>query len=202
MRLKISIHAPAKGATSADSIAFARTANFNPRSREGSDVATSAAAKRSRNFNPRSREGSDLANRLCGIGIAEFQSTLPRRERPQCNNNTGLHAYFNPRSREGSDYFLVQDCTNFKRFQSTLPRRERPASHTTWHSLFIFQSTLPRRERLYIVLVWIWHLMIFQSTLPRRERRNNLSDSRCHSDISIHAPAKGATRHRTPFSIF
>ena len=34
---KISIHAPARGATATASVGFARFVNFNPRSREGSD---------------------------------------------------------------------------------------------------------------------------------------------------------------------
>ncbi len=39
---KISIHAPARGATATASVGFARFVNFNPRSREGSDVLPSA----------------------------------------------------------------------------------------------------------------------------------------------------------------
>ena len=77
-----------------------------------------------------------------------------------------------------------------------------------------FQSTLPRRERLRMSCSFTNRLK-FQSTLPRRERRSRYSDL-CGSlyfnprsregsdvygfevvymmDISIHAPAKGATR--------
>ena len=56
---KISIHAPARGATATASVGFARFVNFNPRSREGSDV-------------------SDC--RYC-LNSGLFQSTLPRGER-------------------------------------------------------------------------------------------------------------------------
>ena len=79
--------------------------NFNPRSREGSDLfalvalvddavisihAPAKGATRAHNllrlcpqdFNPRSREGSDSSNRVFVSGNKEFQSTLPRRERP------------------------------------------------------------------------------------------------------------------------
>ena len=41
-RQSISIHAPARGATATASVGFARFVNFNPRSREGSDVLPSA----------------------------------------------------------------------------------------------------------------------------------------------------------------
>ena len=77
---KISIHAPAKGATFAESvtgssIVFQSTLprrerlffiisafdfyDFNPRSREGSDYFCPEIFSASANFNPRSREGSD-----------------------------------------------------------------------------------------------------------------------------------------------
>ena len=78
---RISIHAPAKGATRATKTADDPQCNFNPRSREGSDTkkqnendflgisihapAKGATVERLKtaladlNFNPRSREGSD-----------------------------------------------------------------------------------------------------------------------------------------------
>ncbi len=37
---------------------------------------------------------------------------------------------------------------------------------------------------------------LFQSTLPRRERRIKTCEMRLETGISIHAPAKGATRYR------
>ena len=97
------------------------------------------------NFNPRSREGSDL------IGFPIWISAI----------------YFNPRSREGSDCSLCLSCF---RFQSTLPRRERPEKP---------KSVIYMRE--------------FQSTLPQRERHVFRTESDSRQDISIHAPAKGAT---------
>ena len=56
----------------------------------------------------------------------------------------------------------------------------------------LFQSTLPRRERLVPVEVLAPHDK-FQSTLPRRERRFREYIKVRDTDISIHAPAKGAT---------
>ena len=98
----ISIHAPAKGATSSTLFCLRTLFNFNPRSREGSDNDFSTAITLTSHFNPRSREGSDLVFLPClsppAISIhapakgattgawwqkcgAGFQSTLPRRER-------------------------------------------------------------------------------------------------------------------------
>ena len=148
------------------------TPRFNPRSREGSDthdamilgpfcvsihapargatVLAGRGARPIRRFNPRSREGSDLLKKLHAIADAQFQSTLPRGERP-CGPGTQRHAQsvsihapargattippeaipthsrFNPRSREGSDS-RASACSIFPfRFQSTLPRGERPS---------------------------------------------------------------------------
>ena len=57
--------------------------------------------------------------------IGVFQSTLPRRERP--NPLPGLRS--------------------LRKFQSTLPRRERLYTISPVASSTMFQSTLPRRER-------------------------------------------------------
>ena len=56
---KISIHAPAWGATPALFISSPMTGDFNPRSRMGSDGISSGWSAPSLNFNPRSRMGSD-----------------------------------------------------------------------------------------------------------------------------------------------
>ena len=57
----ISIHAPAKGATSFGFVHSSMHLYFNPRSRKGSDDAREGRAGMSRNFNPRSRKGSDYS---------------------------------------------------------------------------------------------------------------------------------------------
>ena len=76
---------------------------FNPRSREGSDAYRSVLCECVSHFNPRSREGSDIAVIATDATPTQFQSTLPRRERPSC----------------------CRWVVTLSRFQSTLPRRER-----------------------------------------------------------------------------
>ena len=56
---QISIHAPARGATSSADRSVSDLIYFNPRSREGSDNHTALTAFLKIYFNPRSREGSD-----------------------------------------------------------------------------------------------------------------------------------------------
>ena len=123
-----------------------------------------------------------------------FQSTLPRRER---------------QGAATSEYKALQ-------FQSTLPRRERlksvynmthlryisihaPAKGATIkHRLLLswlrrFQSTLPRRERLSLLLT----TTNFYYFNPRSREGSDLMYMiliHCRK-ISIHAPAKGATRY-------
>ena len=98
-------------------------------------------------------------------------------------------------------------------FQSTLPRRERPEQDIRYAQEVQFQSTLPRRERLRPLKDSVQYCQ-FQSTLPRRERLHRRRYKRFYNyfnprsregsdkpsehgtlavDISIHAPAKGAT---------
>ena len=65
------------------------------------------------------------------------------------------------------------------------------------HIIDQFQSTLPRGERLSPFSVWIINVL-FQSTLPRGERRNaTVYRYFITYDISIHAPARGATCRQT-----
>ena len=77
----ISIHAPVKGATRITLVVKPHLPDFNPRSREGSDARPSGPGAGHADFNPRSREGSDVG----------LETTMR------------WYRYFNPRSREGSD---------------------------------------------------------------------------------------------------
>ena len=77
----ISIRAPARGATEKGIDLISGVDDFNPRSREGSDIFFDMIIISFCNFNPRSREGSDTSGTLHYDWVGDF----------------------NPRSREGSD---------------------------------------------------------------------------------------------------
>ena len=147
--IRISIHAPAKGATKTSGLLSQDTLNFNPRSREGSDFIPP--------FN-------------C-ISKSLFQSTLPRRERLRSWTPCLHHLDFNPRSREGSDWFpLLVGMFHFNfnprsREGSDLtyppvlrivgisihaPAKGATNKKLTMAEFDVFQSTLPRRERRFI----------------------------------------------------
>ena len=115
--ITISIHAPAKGATAAFSEFPRCSADFNPRSREGSDILTARKDEHCFHFNPRSREGSDETAPFHTAAQLVFQSTLPRRERPDNTSVPRIHPHhFNPRSREGSDSVLLHLRTSHSDF--------------------------------------------------------------------------------------
>ena len=78
---RVSIHAPAWGATSDQPCLILASLCFNPRS----------------------RVGSDLKCPFMGLFFRQFQSTLPRGERRLDGGRNMVYLSFNPRSRVGSD---------------------------------------------------------------------------------------------------
>ena len=164
-------------------------------------------------FNPRSRGGSDSSS---GSSVDDpwFQSTLPRGERRRKQNNIIFINDVSIHAPAGGATDSLISCTPVTGFQSTLPRGERHYGFPLVLNSEEFQSTLPRGERLPLAIFFIL-LPLFQSTLPRGERRvfcTLYPDSLCFNprsrggsdlpktpasaivQVSIHAPAGGATR--------
>ena len=166
--------------------------DFNPRSRKGSDVGCQYASGPFSYFNPRSRKGSD-PGKMCHPHALRISIHAPARGATLCKVHNfsiviiSIHApargatfwriprrliyfYFNPRSRKGSDDFTFADMDNISAFQSTLPQGERLLLYASIHCFKRFQSTLPQGER-------------------HGRRHSNFQGLQ----ISIHAPARGAT---------
>ena len=171
---KISIHAPAEGATWQEQPLRQEQRNFNPRSRGGSDSTVASVLGSGNLFQSTLPRRERLCVWFLVIPVHIFQSTLPRRE------------------RRARDLERNSDVI----FQSTLPRRERPRISFT----FVFKrrdfnprsrggSDQPRRSIQS-------SLSKFQSTLPRRERLYSRAEMGGSGSISIHAPAEGATTGR------
>ena len=141
---------------------------FNPRSREGSDAICTSSCIVIKNFNPRSREGSDVSG--FAVTVLLFISI----HAPAKGATTALYL------------LLVR-----RQFQSTLPRRERLSAVYTALDHLLFQSTLPRRERRYTD----YKLCRGYNFNPRSREGSDafFSNSWLSIQISIHAPAKGAT---------
>ena len=87
-----------------------------------------------------------------------------------CLPNPNVLCNFNPRSHKGSDVDRTILIEYADIFQSTLPQGERPFRSARSSVGCVFQSTLPQGERPSATI----HLFI-------------------RTDISIHAPTRGAT---------
>ena len=187
----ISIHAPAKGATTnatgAIGIVFisihapAKGATKNPRSCQRSNLISIHAPAKGATTDP------------SGLRIVcKFQSTLPRRERHTMNNFIQTLQNFNPRSREGSD----EDMSGKKPMTYCISIHAPAKGATVLEVVFLtsapFQSTLPRRERRESIASYCLHSGYFN---PRSREGSDIDKvHRQHYHvISIHAPAKGAT---------
>ena len=109
----ISIHAPAKGATHFLGQQSVEKIDFNPRSREGSDDSTDGNGNYEYISIHAPAKGATRYQISVVIG-SKFQSTLPRRERRGRYARGWCSRHFNPRSREGSDLtlFLSAPCRN------------------------------------------------------------------------------------------
>jgi len=154
--------------------------------------------------------------RIFVVSVTLFQSTLPRRERHislALSDCSYLFQSTLPRRERHSSSEIEEASTMF---QSTLPRRERRRNARSGGMCVSFQSTLPRRERRHVPRCDHGGLpgfnprsregsdlrpspadlseREFQSTLPRRERRPPIPRFWVTLSVSIHAPAKGATR--------
>ena len=123
-RRKISIHAPAKGATP--------SSDFRIRFY---DISIHAPAKGATYY----WDNSQMS--------VKFQSTLPRRERLDNIALTRLGWYFNPRSREGSDALFPVGGFVFDHFNPRSREGSDLTSLVIGSQQDVFQSTLPRRER-------------------------------------------------------
>ena len=94
-----------KGATLGPPRNGSARCDFNPRSREGSDLPRVALYLTKCDFNPRSREGSDLVLKDM-VNLTDDISIHAPVKGATTARGTGIKTQhdFNPRSREGSDF--------------------------------------------------------------------------------------------------
>ena len=147
---KISIHAPARGAT---------TRSYQLRSTH-------------KYFNPRSREGSDKRRPVFRINRYRFQSTLPRGERRRLFKVAGSLVDFNPRSREGSDQRQQQQSCSWQRISIHAPARGATQQRRRFGARQTISIHAPARGATNNLEPSMQKNIVFQSTLPRGERQN------------------------------
>ena len=216
----ISIHAPARGATSLRFNYNTKQQYFYPRSRKGSDGSWPRCAADTNNFYPRSRKGSDFCYLF---HLFHHQHFYPRsRKGSDVDIHGGVHnsqrisihapargatsfTRISPSTMEISIHAPARGATDFrgffrakKSFLSTLPQGERrPFQRASW---CVIQDFYPRSRKGSDILYVSSRVnyRIFLSTLPQGERRSPALLNRQHHQISIHAPARGATFNTCP----
>ena len=144
---RVSIHAPARGATSCLAGIIQDHHGFNPRPRAGGDFLVYHDLASFLCFNPRPRAGGDI-------------------NRPK--TNTTLHC-FNPRPRAGGDGIFRLSCVP-SGVSIHAPARGATLSALPSSSERVFQSTPPRGGRRICTDDSIKG-ELFQSTPPRGGRR-------------------------------
>ena len=190
---RISIHAPARGATEEDAYGlipfiFQSTLPRGERLYRGLGGFTcqkfqstlprgerpnfSLILRSSRQFQSTLPRGERRLLQAAKSGVIKFQSTLPRGERLQLRSRVLPDSDFNPRSREGSDRPKHGNVVLWKVFQSTLPRGERPCC---------------RMPSLLSIRISI-HAPARGATTGAVPTTTGIEQ------ISIHAPARGATK--------
>ena len=171
----ISIHAPAKGATCGPRKWSAMRWYFNPRSREGSDQTDKQTEPTARISIHAPAKGAtsmapDTRRRLVISIHAPAKGATAKTGLLACIKVISIHA-----PAKGATSLTAIHPTASISFQSTLPRRER-----------LIRPNLSDKPQG------------FQSTLPRRERHLEKLIAQQMKEISIHAPAKGATPSLKP----
>ena len=196
---------------------------FNPRSRAGSD--TSSAYNHQRysdvSIHAPARGATSAGHGRC-LGQSTFQSTLPRGERRQAAQDpvaacdVSIHApargatcapiservqadgSFNPRSRAGSD--LMRSCTSPWPIGCFNPRSRAGSDVRSMRHVMRIGTSFNPRSRAGSDGCAAWTSPIAVSRFNPRSRAGSDLRIAVHpmprSPVSIHAPARGATRYR------
>ena len=215
-RLRVSIHAPARGATDATKVPFNRllfqftrprgarrpargrrrrsTRGFNSRAREGRDLSSTDFVDAGQLcFNSRAREGRDAlvavqaaADRLVSIHAPARGATRTCRDRPASPR------CFNSRAREGRDIPVL--CGGSGRRSVSIHAPARGATRRRWRSCWSsgrFNSRA-REGRDRPRTTPAASIPRFNSR-AREGRDRSIGRGPDCSRVSIHAPARGAT---------
>ena len=165
----ISIHAPARGATTIPKIQLLTERHFNPRSREGSDAILNAYGCSVLAFQSTLPRGERHVTLTMMLPLFLFQSTLPRGERLNSIPVIASRHNFNPRSREGSDSIIhiLKD-----HFYISIHAPARGATGCSKEQRYSLKISIHAPARGATTIYWVFVACV---------------------GISIHAPARGAT---------
>ena len=219
----ISIHAPANGATLWLCVPCG-IEEFQSTLRRTERRASPSQSNDIRLFQSTLRRTERPIMKITNVEIAIFQSTLRRTERRMSSRMGSLCPHFNPRSGERSDKRYIRliklignfnprsgersDCgipfiSSYKKISIHAPANGATCPLGRFIRFAIFQSTLRRTERRFSQSLTI-PLINFN---PRSGERSDLQLIKEYREfnISIHAPANGATHnhdHSNQLKIF
>ena len=165
---------------------------FNSRAREGRDILRLVSSVICCSFNSRAREGRDLARGRGDPHPCQVSIHAPARGATGIDDALGVAGCFNSRAREGRDK-VAHALDMLGWFQFTRPRGARHMAGWKHGLGGMFQFTRPRGARPLIVLTVRFHSSSFNS---RAREGRDIADFKSFSDatVSIHAPARGATK--------
>ena len=191
LSVNVSIHAPARGATSGHGCRdTTRQVSIHAPAR-GATWAGQTYRRYCQSFNPRAREGRD--NQRCFVRPKlKFQSTRPRGARRRCSRPPILPTVFQSTRPRGARQSIPKALSQPLKFQSTRPRGARQEKTDYIASGFGFNPRAREgRDKEHGL-----YLLRFHSFNPRaregRDMDRGRKRGRCDS-VSIHAPARGAT---------
>ena len=172
----ISIHAPARGATYED------TDNVPQ-----ADYISIHAPARGATWEPLLDQ---LIQTISIHAPARGATPSDRARRRSCR-------YFNPRSREGSDQRPSAHADSLQNISIHAPAR---GATDFWKASscfsLVFQSTLPRGERRFSTFTHFSPRPYFNPRSREGSDEKGFADNLLEDEISIHAPARGATPSR------
>ena len=172
---------------------------FNPRARTGRDPRGCAKTAHRAGFNPRARTGRDsplpLHRSLSGVSIH-----APARGATKDDGDERGAAKFQSMRPHGARLGIKERNLTPAQFQSTRPHGARRRAPVGIASGLQFQSTRPHGAR-HPLMSRMHKPDPFQSTRPHGARPHACDHSREHRHVSIHAPARGATRTNATSSV-
>ena len=191
---KVSIHAPAWGATLQRHCPVLWYERFNPRARVGRDVEVGESTAARILVSIHAPAWGATLMRLRRLSMhCSFQSTRPRGARPGSTVHTRTPSEFqSTRPRGARPAYDSASAASVIRFQSTRPRGARPVRPSPVQPPTLVSIHAPAWGATVIVSIAVYaidvsiHAPAWGATIEMPPTRHNVA-------VSIHAPAWGAT---------
>ena len=188
----VSIHAPARGATFSPGVRATTPRCFNPRARTGRDVTSPTGKSKTYKFQSTRPHGARLQRAGHAHGAFAVSIHAPARGATQRQlAHRACRLRFNPRARTGRDETCRNDLRPARGFNPRA-RTGRDDHERAWCLQPKGFNPRARTGRDLMRKNSGWNSM-FQSTRPHGARQHQRVPVGRTGEVSIHAPARGAT---------